>query len=155
MTKIKPKKGWHAHSKPSFYHAEPVPPKKVIREERHEEVATVNIGWRSNVPLTDLIPEGTDPKDLVINLELDEREGYGDHELKTFRVHVTERENPKYDAEMVRYEKEMAKYKAVKKAHAQEVKEWKAWKAELDKASLEARLEDAQKLLEEHGRLKQ
>jgi hypothetical protein len=35
------------------------------------------------------------------------------------------------------------------------VKEWKVWKAELDKASLDARLEAAQKLLEEHGRLKQ
>lgn len=66
--------------------------------------------------------------------------------------HVTKtEENKQYDAQLKLYEKEIVEYKKALLLYQEEVSEWRAWRAQEDKAALDKKINDAKLLLIEQG----
>ncbi|NDC25293.1 MAG: hypothetical protein EBZ49_14360 [Proteobacteria bacterium] len=77
----------------------------------------------------------------------------GDITLEFYAREVYEEENPHYEREMKHYKAEYEKYEKRRDEFKAELAEWKAWNAEQDAADVKARLEAAERLLRQHGRL--
>jgi hypothetical protein len=144
---IKKRKGWYRHIKPSGPVC-PRKPEKVVRREKTTVVYEAS-GW--SVSLSDVpLPEGVSLSDLHVSASAD---GDGDITFEFCLREECEEENPTYDREMKYYEKAYAQYKERRDEFKAELAEWKAWNAEQDAVEVKARLEAAERLLRQHGRL--
>jgi hypothetical protein len=145
---IKKRKGWFRHIKPSS----PMPPRKPERVVKGERLTIVyeHCGSRVNLSEIPLLPEGKGMADLMISASADDD---GDITFEFCLREEYEEENPTYDREMRHYKAEYAKYEERRSAFKAELAEWKAWNAEQDAADVKDRLEAAERLLRQHGRL--
>jgi len=144
---IKKRKGWFRHIKPSS----PVCPRKPERMLKGERLTILHTYYGSNVNLSEIpIPEGKGLADIQLSAHSDED---GDITLEFYAREVYEEENPHYEREMKHYKAEYEKYEKRRDEFKAELAEWKAWNAEQDAADVKARLEAAERLLRQHGRL--
>lgn len=144
---IKRRKGWYRHIKPSS----PVCPRKPERILKQERLTILHehLGSRMNLSELPPLPEGKSLADIQLVARYDE----GDTTLAFCLREEYEEENPHYEREMKHYKAVYAKYEQLRDEFKAELAEWKAWNAEQDAADVKARLEAAERLLRQHGRL--
>lgn len=152
--KIKPRKGWSEYTKPRA----PTKPHEPLKEfTRHVNTHITTLNKWSEIALSDLeLPEGTSLGDLVVKVEGIDEDRYGSSDVEVSilaRKWLTD-PNPFYEQEMKKYQKALEEWEVKKKAHSQEIKEWKAWVKQLEGERLEKNLAHAEELLKAHGRLK-
>jgi len=144
---IKKRKGWFRHIKPSS----PACPRKPERVLRGERLTILYTHYGSCMNLSEIpLPEGKGLADIQLSASGDED---GDITLEFYAREEYEEENPHYTREMKQYEKAYTLYEARRKEFKAELAEWKAWNAEQDAADVKERLEAAERLLRQHGRL--
>lgn len=144
---IKKRKGWDSFIKPS----EPVAPRKPepTMTFTEEQVLYEHSGYCIN--LSDIpVPEGQTLSDITVSASADED---GDITFEFSLKREVTKPNLNYDRELKIYKEQYEKWKLRKAEHKIELKEWKAWKEQEDKAALDARLKHAEQLLRAHGRL--
>ena len=147
---IKKRKGWYRHIKPTGPVC-PRKPEKVVRREKTTVVYETFETFDWSVNLSDVpLPEGVSLSDLHVSARPD---GDGDITFKFYTREECEEENPAYAREMKYYEKAYAQYRERRDEFKAELAEWKAWNAEQEQLEVKARLEAAERLLRQHGRL--
>jgi hypothetical protein len=144
---IKKRKGWFRHIKPSS----PVCPRKPERMLKRERLTILYEHCGSRMNLSEIpLPEGKGLADIQLSASGDED---GDITLEFYTREEYEEENPHYEREMKHYKAVYAKYEQLRDEFKAELAEWKAWNAEQDAADVKERLEAAERLLRQHGRL--
>ena len=149
--KIAPRKGWSEYTKPRA----PTKPHEPLKEfTRHVNTHIRDLSECYEFALADLeLPEGISLGDLVVRTEKGDDEWSGSEVSILARKVITE-PNPRYEQEMKKYQKSLEEWEVKKKAHSQEMKEWRAWVKQLEGERLEKNLANAEELLKAHGRLK-
>lgn len=145
---IKKRKGWYTWQKPIAPRA-PRKPEPTITHTEGEVVYEYYGGYSlklSEVP----VPGGLSLADLTVSASADED---GDITFEFRHERNVTKPNPTYEREMKYYKENYEKWKIRKAEHKLEVKEWEAWKAQEEKALLDAQLTHAEGLLRKHGRL--
>jgi len=144
---IKKRKGWFRHIKPSS----PVCPRKPERVLKGERLTILYTHCGSCMNLSEIpLPEGKGLADIQLSASGDED---GDITLEFYTREEYEEENPHYERQMKHYKAEYEKYEKRRDEFKAELAEWKAWNAEQDAVEVKARLEAAERLLRQHGRL--
>ena len=144
---IKKRKGWFRHIKPSS----PVCPRKPERVLKGERLTILHTYSGSCMNLSEIpLPEGKGLADIQLSASSDED---GDITLEFYTREEYEEENPHYERQMKHYKAEYEKYEKRRDEFKAELAEWKAWNAEQDAVEVKARLEAAERLLRQHGRL--
>ena len=144
---IKKRKGWFRHIKPSS----PACPRKPERVLKGERLTILYTHYGSNMNLSEIpIPEGKSLADIHLSSSGDED---GDITHEFYAREEYEEENPTYERQMKHYKAEYEKYEKRRGEFKAELAEWKAWNAEQDGVEVKARLEAAERLLRQHGRL--
>lgn len=154
---IKKRKHWYRHIKP-MAPTEPIKPEPFTTYDIAKTIAT-HYGY--SFKLADLqaalddeglvdLPRGVSLKDVVVSAAADD----GDIELE-FNIYTTvTKTNPHYEKALKDWEKKHEEWKKRKAEFKQELKEWSQWQKEQDEVDLQDRLAYAEKLLKQHGRLK-
>lgn len=150
--KIKKRAGWSHYSAPNPPR-KPKAPVKFLTEDRWKEIHSKVVYPDSPVSFAELhIPDGIDLQDTYLTLRTDAYDD-GSYTLVTSTVTRATRENPHFESEKARYEKELTDWQAQMKLHQQELQEWKAWKKQETSAAVERKLAAAENFLKRHGRL--
>lgn len=145
---IKKRKGWYAHIKPSA----PPAPRKPEPTLTFTEGKVVHEHWGYSLKLSDVpVPEGCTLADLTVSASGDED---GDINFEFSLEREVTKPNLTYEREMKHYRTEHEKWQARKAEHKLELKEWEEWRAQEEKAQLDAQLAHAEGLLRKHGRMK-
>lgn len=146
---IKKRKGWYTHTKPMA----PVAPRKPESTITftHCDVVYEHSGY--SLKLSDVpVPEGCTLADLTVSASAD---GDGDITFELGLEREVTKPNLTYEREMKHYRAEYEKWKARKAEHKIELKEWEEWRAQEERAQLDAQLAHAEGLLRKHGRMKE
>ena len=144
---IKKRKGWYANFKPLA----PSAPRKPEPTLTFTEGKVVYEHSGYTLKLSDVpVPEGCTLADLTVRASGDED---GDISFEFSLEREVTKPNLTYEREMKHYNKNYEKWKLRKAEHKLEVKEWEAWKAQEERAQLDAQLANAEGLLRKHGRL--
>lgn len=131
----------------------PVPPEKNIVTDADVEIMRIQLEESKKVPLNTILPEGANITDVDVTYEQEDR--YGDE--SNYLVFTTRGErtapNPHYAQEVELYNKSVEKWKLDKEKHKEELKLYKVWQKKEKEVQLQKRLEKAEKLLKQYGKL--
>ncbi len=144
---IKKRKGWYTWQKPTAPSAPRKPEPTLTYTESQVVYEHTGFGLKlSDVP----VPEGNSLADLTVSARGDED---GDITFEFSLEREVTKPNLTYEREMKHYKAEYENWQARKAEHKLEVKEWEVWKAQEERAQLDAQLANAEGLLRKHGRL--
>lgn len=153
---IKKKRGW-LRNFPPYLSSAPKTPSRLIKCEKKRRLLTKDISSHYPIKLSELQPTDADvvSDQLYVELVHDYDSVTGDFfQLDVFTYDIVDQENPDYERELKEYAVCMEAWRQEKARHDIELAKWKAWKKHEDEKDLKNRLDKAEKLLKEHGRLK-
>lgn len=155
MSKVKKANKYWMAGFPPLAPFKPIPPEKNIVTDAGVEIKRVYLENVENekVPLNTILPECVNIADVDVTYEQVDR--FGDENnclIFTTRGESTV-PNPHYAQDIESYNKSIEKWKLDKEKHKEELKLFKEWEKKEKEARLQARIEKAEKLLKQHGKL--